>query len=107
MAHEGYHYYILHQNDENLCFNRYYAFYNSFYYGFDSSFFNIIKNENIYSPHWVYYNKHTAYFEAGITPDELIEMLPRYENLGILSEMAWGALQEKIFGYMDYYDSKF
>jgi hypothetical protein len=84
-----------------------YERYNNFFDFQSRGIFNIIKSENVYSPHWVYYNKHAAYFEAGITPDELIEMLPRYENLGILSEAAWEALQEKILGYVDYYNSKF
>ncbi|MCL2018831.1 MAG: hypothetical protein FWG70_03635 [Oscillospiraceae bacterium] len=67
----------------------------------DDNGFNIIKNETTYSPHWVYYNKPTAYIEAGITPEELIEMLPKYEALGILTDEAWAALQGKIYAYAD------
>jgi hypothetical protein len=59
----------------------------------------IQKDENIFSPHWVYYNLPSAYRSAGITPQELQEMLPKYRELGILSEEAMMALEEKINGY--------
>ncbi|MCL2018116.1 MAG: hypothetical protein FWG70_00010 [Oscillospiraceae bacterium] len=67
----------------------------------DDNGFNVIKNETTFSPHWVYYNKPAAYIEAGITPEELIEMLPKYEALGILTDEAWAALQGKIYAYAD------
>jgi hypothetical protein len=72
----------------------------------DNAFFRIEKNDIHYSPHWVYYNKHFAYYEAEITPDELIEMLPRYKMLDILTEEAWEALQNKIYSYVDYYNER-
>ena len=65
----------------------------------ERNYFCIEKNAHLYSPHWVYYNKPSAYREAGITPDELLEMLPRYEALGILTDGAWAALENKIFDY--------
>jgi len=49
---------------------------------------------------WIY-SKNAAYLEAGITPEELIEMLPKYEALGILTDEAWAALQGKIYAYAD------
>jgi len=55
--------------------------------------------DDFYSPHWVYYNKPAAYKEAGITPDELTEMLPKYNSLGILSDEAYAALERKINEY--------
>ncbi|MCL2019971.1 MAG: hypothetical protein FWG70_09470 [Oscillospiraceae bacterium] len=61
----------------------------------------IEKDDSFFSPHWVYYNKPAAYLEAGITPEELIEMLPKYEALGILTDEAWEALQGKIYAYAD------
>ncbi|MCL2019679.1 MAG: hypothetical protein FWG70_07975 [Oscillospiraceae bacterium] len=48
-----------------------------------------------------YSDKPAAYLEAGITPEELIEMLPKYEALGILTDEAWAALQGKIYAYAD------
>ncbi|MCL2020173.1 MAG: hypothetical protein FWG70_10520, partial [Oscillospiraceae bacterium] len=70
----------------------------------DDNGFNVIKNETTFSPHWVYYNKPAAYIEAGITPEELIEMLPRYEALGILTDEAWAALQGKIYAYAESFE---
>jgi hypothetical protein len=61
--------------------------------------YNIVKNEQVYSPHWVYYNKPKAYKKAGITPEELTAMLPKYKELGILSEEGVMALENKIDAY--------
>ena len=97
MAYDGYYESIL--NSENG-YERYHAFFNTSY-EYDTSIYNVIKNENAYSPHWVYYNKPSAYREAVITPDELLEMLPRYEALGILTDEAWAALENKIFDYAE------
>ncbi|MCL2085963.1 MAG: hypothetical protein FWH05_00005 [Oscillospiraceae bacterium] len=60
---------------------------------------SILKNGNKYTFAWVYHNKPSAYAQAGIMPEELIEMLPRYEALGILTDEAWAALESKIFEY--------
>ena len=59
----------------------------------------LVKNDSFYTFAWVYYNKPSAYAQAGITPEELLEMLPRYETLGILTDEAWAALENKIFDY--------
>jgi hypothetical protein len=68
----------------------------------DSDYVNeytIVKGEHFYSMSWVYYNKPTAYKAAEITPDELTAMLPKYKFLGILTEEAMSALEDKINGY--------
>jgi len=59
----------------------------------------ITKNGVKYTMSWVYHNKIEAYKEAGITPDELTEMLPRYKSLGVLSDEAYAALERKINEY--------
>ncbi|MDR2557966.1 MAG: hypothetical protein LBC86_00245 [Oscillospiraceae bacterium] len=70
---------------------------------FDPSFLiNGIK----YTFAWVYHNKIEAYMEAGITPDILLEMLPRYGELRVLREVAMIALEEKILAYVEYYNEK-
>ncbi|MCL2085964.1 MAG: hypothetical protein FWH05_00010 [Oscillospiraceae bacterium] len=61
--------------------------------------FYVIKDEHMYLPFWFYYNKPEAYREAGITPEELLEMLPKYRALGILRDEAMTALENKVFVY--------
>ncbi|GHV48331.1 hypothetical protein FACS189499_07520 [Clostridia bacterium] len=61
--------------------------------------YNILEGRTAYSPHWVYYNKPQAYKEAGIMPEELTAMLPKYKELGILSDEAMTALENKIENY--------
>jgi len=95
MAFEGYYETILKRDDG---YKRYDSFFNTAY-EYDTSHFNIIKGDNAYSPHWVYYNKPAAYKEAGITHAELVAMLPRYKSLGILSDEAYAALERKINEY--------
>ncbi|GHV48515.1 hypothetical protein FACS189499_08080 [Clostridia bacterium] len=74
--------------------------YNYFHnFGVEESQYSITKNGVAYSPHWVYYNKPQAYKEAGITPEELTAMLPKYRELGILSDEAMAALENKIRNY--------
>jgi len=95
MAFEGYYETILKRDDG---YNRYDGFFNTAC-EYDTSYYNIIKGDSVYSPHWVYYNNPAAYKEAGITHSELTEMLPRYKSLGILSDEAYAALERKINEY--------
>jgi len=95
MAYDGYYESIIYGEGG---FRRYLSFFNSSHEN-DTSIYNVIKGEEVYSPHWVYYNKPAAYREAGITPDELLEMLPKYKSLSILSDEAVTALENKIFDY--------
>ncbi|MCL2087207.1 MAG: hypothetical protein FWH05_06410 [Oscillospiraceae bacterium] len=69
------------------------------YEDFREDFCLILKNDTSYSMGWVYHNKPEAYREAGITPEELLEMLPKYRALGILRDEAMLALENKIFAY--------
>jgi len=59
----------------------------------------IAKNGVKYTMSWVYHNKPAAYKKAGITPTELVAMLPRYKALGILTDEAYAALERKINEY--------
>ena len=59
----------------------------------------LVKGDSFYTFAWVYYNKPSAYAQAGITPEELLEMLPKYRALGILRDEAMTALENKVFEY--------
>ncbi|MCL2019040.1 MAG: hypothetical protein FWG70_04700 [Oscillospiraceae bacterium] len=65
----------------------------------DETVVDIKKDDKNYNFSWVYYNTHDAYYEAGITYDELVEMLPDYKILNVLSEEAMTALENKIYSY--------